>query len=59
MDDEFFSITHCGKYAIFSRQVSVHNSDLFKISIQELKGQTPPAIREEKSQGTQTMLASL
>ncbi len=36
LDDEFFTITHCGKYAIFSKQVSVHNVDLFKISIKDL-----------------------
>src|SRR3981189_3746634 len=24
-DDEFFSLSHCGKYATFSKQVSVHN----------------------------------
>ena len=38
LDDEFFSITHCGNYAIFSKQVSVHNHDLFRISIEELYG---------------------
>jgi hypothetical protein len=36
MDDEFFSITHCGKFAIFSKQVSVHNTDLFRISLEDL-----------------------
>lgn len=36
MDDEFFSITHCGKFAIFSKQVSVHNTDLYRISTNEL-----------------------
>lgn len=36
MDDEFFSITHCGKFAIFSKQISVHNVDLFKISMGDL-----------------------
>jgi OmpA-OmpF porin, OOP family len=36
MDDEFFSITHCGKFAIFSKQISVHNVDLFKISMDDL-----------------------
>lgn len=35
-DDEFFSLTPCGRFAIFSKKVSVHNADLFKISI---KGQ--------------------
>jgi OmpA-OmpF porin, OOP family len=36
LDEEFFSITHCGNYAIFSKQVSVHNVDLYRIEIQEL-----------------------
>lgn len=36
MDDEFFSISHCGNFAIFSKQVNVHNTDLFRISINEL-----------------------
>jgi OOP family OmpA-OmpF porin len=36
LDDEFFSITHCGKFALFSKQVSVHNVDLFKISLDDL-----------------------
>ena len=39
MDDEFFSITHCGSFAIFSKQVSVHNTDLYRISIEELFGE--------------------
>ena len=39
LDDEFFSITHCGNYAIFSKQVSVHNTDLYRISIEELFGE--------------------
>jgi hypothetical protein len=36
LNDEFFSISHCGQYAVFSKQVSVHNTDLFKISTEEL-----------------------
>lgn len=36
LDDEFFSITHCGNFAVFSKQVSVHNNDLFRISMSEL-----------------------
>jgi len=39
LDDEFFSLSYSGKYATFSKQVSVHNVDLFKISTQELFGQ--------------------
>ena len=36
MDDEFFSITHCGNFAVFSRQISVHNVDIFRIPVREL-----------------------
>lgn len=37
-DEEFFNITHCGRYAIFTKQVSVHNLDLFKVTTTELFG---------------------
>lgn len=46
LDDEFFSITHCGNFAVFSKQMSVHNVDLFRISIEDLFGQ--PAVIEHK-----------
>ncbi len=36
LDDEFFSLTFDGKYATFSKQTTVHNVDLYKISTQEL-----------------------
>jgi OmpA-OmpF porin, OOP family len=36
LDDEFFSLTPCGQFAIFSKRVSVHNVDLFKISLKDL-----------------------
>jgi hypothetical protein len=36
LDDEHFIITQCKRFALFSKQVSVHNVDLFKISIEEL-----------------------
>lgn len=36
MDEEFFSITHCGRYAIFTKQMNVHNEDLYKIPVAEL-----------------------
>jgi hypothetical protein len=48
-DDEFFSITHCGNYAIFSKEVSVHNIDLFRISVEELF--TDPIQREIQKDG--------
>lgn len=48
LDDEFFSITHCGNFAIFSKQISIHNSDLYKISMHELFGQPSPWERKNK-----------
>ncbi len=38
LDEEFFSITHCGKRAVFSRQITVHNFDLFTIHMNDLFG---------------------
>jgi OmpA-OmpF porin, OOP family len=36
LDEEFLIITHCGRYAIFTKQVEIHNTDLFKISTTDL-----------------------
>lgn len=36
LDDSFFSITHCGGYAVFSKQTSVHNTDIFSIEMNQL-----------------------
>lgn len=36
LDDEFFSITHDGSFATFSKQVNVHNVDLYRISTEQL-----------------------
>jgi hypothetical protein len=36
LDDEFFIISHCGRYVFFSKQVSVHNVDLFAALTEEL-----------------------
>lgn len=36
LNDEFFSLTHCGNFAIFSKQVSVHNVDIYRISLSDL-----------------------
>ena len=36
LDEEFFTITHGGEYAIFSKQVSIHNFDLYKIPMEKL-----------------------
>jgi hypothetical protein len=35
-DDEFFSITQYGDFAIFSRKISVHNVDILRIPVREL-----------------------
>jgi hypothetical protein len=48
MDDEFFSITQCGKFAVFSKQVNVHNTDLYRISLDELFG--TESIEEKKNE---------
>src|SRR5882757_4091708 len=39
LDDEFFNLTPCGRFAIFSKKVSVHNVDLFKISLKGPHGE--------------------
>lgn len=44
MDEEFFSITHCGRYAIFTKQMNVHNEDLYKIPVEELFGKSKPVV---------------
>jgi OOP family OmpA-OmpF porin len=41
LDEEFFCITHCGEFAVFSKQVSVHNVDLFKVNSADLFGKRP------------------
>jgi OOP family OmpA-OmpF porin len=45
LDDSFFSITHCGNFAVFSKQVSVHNTDIYRISVEELFNENSPRIR--------------
>jgi OmpA-OmpF porin, OOP family len=57
MDDEFFSITHCGNYAVFSKQISVHNVDLYRISMEELFGK--PVQKVNQPENPITALASL
>lgn len=49
LDEEFFSITHCGKYAIFTKQINVHNEDLYKVSIEELFKKADPVTTVETS----------
>lgn len=46
MDEEFFSITHCGRYAIFTKQMNVHNEDLYKIPMEELFGKSKAVVAE-------------
>jgi OmpA-OmpF porin, OOP family len=52
LDDEFFSITHDGEFATFSKQVNVHNVDLYRISTQEL-------FKHEKMHAHNSAFASL
>ncbi|HEY3429088.1 MAG TPA: hypothetical protein VGK39_00340, partial [Cyclobacteriaceae bacterium] len=50
MDEEFFSITHCGRYAIFTKQMNVHNEDLYKIPVEELFGKSKSVVPEVATQ---------
>ncbi len=59
LDDEFFSITHCGNYAVFSKQVNVHNTDLFRISMKSLFGQANAPVKNESNTTGKSSLASL
>lgn len=51
LDDEFFSVSQCGRYAVFARQISVHNSDMFEISLDQLfhKSSAPAAMDKGSS----------
>ncbi|MBX2958299.1 MAG: PD40 domain-containing protein [Cyclobacteriaceae bacterium] len=55
LDDEFFSISSCGGVATFSRQVNVHNVDLYKISMDDLFLQR----KKKKNMESGSALASL
>lgn len=56
LDDEFFSISHCGKYATLSKQISAHNTDIYKIATKNLfKGEG----QERKQTDSNSALASL
>lgn len=57
LDEEFFSITHCGRFAIFTKQVNVHNADLYKIATKDLFGKTAPS--DMKVIGTRMTMSSL
>jgi hypothetical protein len=57
LDDEFFSITHCKNFAVFSRRISVHNVDIFRISLDELFGKSLKS--KPKSTSQNSALASL
>lgn len=54
-DDEQFSITHCGRYAIFTKQVSTNNIDLFKIFTADLFGREIPSGLPKKKKARMTM----
>jgi hypothetical protein len=58
LDDEFFSITHCGNFAVFSKQISVHNVDLYRISMEELFGKPVRKEHNIENKGS-SALASL
>jgi OOP family OmpA-OmpF porin len=58
LDDEHFSISHCGNYGVFSKQVSVHNVDLFKVSIDELFSSSTPIASSEIFKGKGSLVAS-
>lgn len=63
MDEEFFNITHCGRYAIFTKQMNVHNEDLYKIPVEELFGKSkavvPAVIAESKTEKETKVLKEL
>lgn len=50
LDEQFFSISHCGKYAVFTKQVSQSNEDVFKVPTDELPG--IPARKQNKQGGS-------
>lgn len=49
MNDEFFIISHCKRFAFFSKQVSIHNVDLYKIPIEELFEKLPDEQKVSKT----------
>lgn len=54
-DDEHFSITHCGRYAIFTKKVSANNVDLFKIPTVDLFGTEAPSVLPKAKKPRKTM----
>ena len=63
MDEEFFSITHCGRYAIFTKQMNVHNEDLYKIPVEELFGRSkavvPTVVAQSKTEKEVKMMKEM
>lgn len=59
MDDEFFSVSSCGKYAVFSKQMSVHDHDLYRISMDELFGKNSVPTSTPVAKGRLSSFASL
>ena len=56
LDDEFFTVSHCARYAFFSKQVSVHDTNLFRISLDDLFKERQ---QEEQSDMKKSSVASL
>lgn len=54
-NDEQFNITHCGRYAIFTKEVSKNNVDLFKIPTVDLFGREAPSLLPKKKKARMTM----
>jgi OmpA-OmpF porin, OOP family len=57
LDDEHFSISHCGNYGVFSKQISVHNVDLFSVSIDDLLPMTTIAKKKINFNGKEALAA--
>ncbi len=56
VDDEFFSVTNCGKFGIFSRRVTVHNTDLYQIALDNIFNKST---EEKKVVSSNPSIASL
>ncbi len=56
MDDEFFSVANSGKLGVFSRRVTIHNTDLYHIAMDKL---VIKSIEERKVLAKNPSIASL
>lgn len=59
MDEEFFSITHCGRYAIFTKQMSIHNENLYKIPMEELMAKPKTIVKDQLFSKTEKELVKM